>query len=38
MEASLDDIARLETLQNGKPLFESKIDVAMTVETLRYYA
>ncbi|HSM15993.1 MAG TPA: aldehyde dehydrogenase family protein [Gemmatimonadales bacterium] len=38
MESSLDDIARLETLQNGKPLFESKIDVAMTVDTLRYYA
>ena len=35
---SLDDVARLETLQNGKPLFESKIDVSMTVETLRYYA
>jgi acyl-CoA reductase-like NAD-dependent aldehyde dehydrogenase len=33
-----NDIARLETLQNGKPLFESKIDVAMTAETLKYYA
>ena len=32
-----DDIAKLETLQNGKPLFESKIDVAMTAETLKYY-
>ncbi|UCD25022.1 MAG: aldehyde dehydrogenase family protein, partial [Gemmatimonadota bacterium] len=32
-----NDIARLETLQNGKPLFESKIDVAMTAETLKYY-
>jgi acyl-CoA reductase-like NAD-dependent aldehyde dehydrogenase len=31
-------MARLETLHNGKPLFESRIDVAMTVETLRYYA
>ena len=31
------DIAKLETLQNGKPLFESKIDVAMTAETLKYY-
>lgn len=34
----LSDIARLETLHNGKPLFESKIDVSMTVDTLRYYA
>jgi aldehyde dehydrogenase (NAD+) len=33
-----NDIAKLETLQNGKPLFESKIDVAMTAETLKYYA
>ena len=32
-----NDIAKLETLQNGKPLFESKIDVAMTAETLKYY-
>src|SRR5689334_24131720 len=31
-------MARIETEQNGKPFFESKIDVAMTVETLRYYA
>ncbi|MFQ5705264.1 MAG: aldehyde dehydrogenase family protein [Gemmatimonadales bacterium] len=33
-----NDIAKLETLQNGKPLFESKIDVAMSAETLKYYA
>ena len=32
-----NDIAKLETLQNGKPLFESKIDVTMTAETLKYY-
>ena len=30
-------VAKLETLQNGKPFFESSIDVAMTVETLKYY-
>jgi aldehyde dehydrogenase (NAD+) len=34
----LDEMAELETRQNGKPLFESKIDVGMTVETLKYYA
>ena len=33
-----DEIAKLETLHNGKPLFESKIDVAMSAETLKYYA
>ncbi len=38
LEARAEEFATLETRQNGKPLFESKIDVAMTVETLRYYA
>jgi acyl-CoA reductase-like NAD-dependent aldehyde dehydrogenase len=38
LEQGADEMARLETLHNGKPLFESRIDVAMTVETLRYYA
>jgi acyl-CoA reductase-like NAD-dependent aldehyde dehydrogenase len=38
LESRADEFAALETRQNGKPLFESKIDVAMTVETLRYYA
>ncbi|HVH68909.1 MAG TPA: aldehyde dehydrogenase family protein [Gemmatimonadales bacterium] len=31
------EIAEVETRNNGKPLFESKIDVAMAIETLRYY-
>ena len=38
LDQKLSDMARLETLHNGKPLFESKIDVSMTVETIRYYA
>src|SRR5262249_39548233 len=38
LEQRSDMMAKIETLQNGKPFFESKIDVAMTVETLRYYA
>jgi aldehyde dehydrogenase (NAD+) len=38
LESRADEFARLETQQNGKPFFESKIDVAMTVETVRYYA
>jgi aldehyde dehydrogenase (NAD+) len=37
LEQRAEEMARLETQQNGKPFFESKIDVAMTVETLRYY-
>jgi acyl-CoA reductase-like NAD-dependent aldehyde dehydrogenase len=32
------EIARLESQQNGKPLFESNIDLTMAIETLRYYA
>ncbi|UCF39817.1 MAG: aldehyde dehydrogenase family protein [Gemmatimonadota bacterium] len=31
------EMAELETRQNGKTLFESRIDVASTVETLQYY-
>jgi aldehyde dehydrogenase (NAD+) len=38
LEAKLADFARLETLHNGKTLFESKIEIGMTVNTLRYYA
>jgi len=37
LAARLKEVAEIETRQNGKPLFESKIDVAMTIETLRYY-
>jgi acyl-CoA reductase-like NAD-dependent aldehyde dehydrogenase len=38
MRERRQEFAELETRQNGKPLFESKIDVASTVETLQYYA
>ncbi|HXV86679.1 MAG TPA: aldehyde dehydrogenase family protein, partial [Gemmatimonadales bacterium] len=38
LQQRLEDMARLETQHNGKPLFESRIDVTMTIETLRYYA
>ena len=37
LESRLDEFAKLETQHNGKPLFESKIDVSMAIETLRYY-
>ena len=33
-----DELARLETLNNGKLLFESAIDVKLTADTFRYYA
>ncbi|HEX6533752.1 MAG TPA: aldehyde dehydrogenase family protein [Gemmatimonadaceae bacterium] len=32
-----DELARLETLNNGKPVFESAIDVKLTAETFQYY-
>jgi aldehyde dehydrogenase (NAD+) len=35
--AHRDELARLETLNNGKPLFESAIDVRLTAETFKYY-
>jgi len=38
LQERIKDVATLETQQNGKPFFESKIDVSMTVETLKYYA
>jgi aldehyde dehydrogenase (NAD+) len=37
LEARLDEFAQLETAHNGKTLFESKIELTMTVNTLRYY-
>jgi acyl-CoA reductase-like NAD-dependent aldehyde dehydrogenase len=38
IEERKDEFARVETLSNGKPLFESGIDTAMTVQTFEYYA
>ena len=37
LEERSQEIAEVETRNNGKPLFESKIDIAMAVETFRYY-
>jgi aldehyde dehydrogenase (NAD+) len=35
----LDELARLETLDNGKPIFESKyVDIPMVANVFRYYA
>jgi acyl-CoA reductase-like NAD-dependent aldehyde dehydrogenase len=38
LEERKDEFARTETLNNGKPLFESGIDMAMTIQTFEYYA
>jgi acyl-CoA reductase-like NAD-dependent aldehyde dehydrogenase len=35
--AHSDELARLETQNNGKPLFESQIDARLTADTFRYY-
>jgi acyl-CoA reductase-like NAD-dependent aldehyde dehydrogenase len=39
VEKNLDEFAELETLDNGKPIFESRyVDIPMVVDVLRYYA
>lgn len=39
IEKHADELAQLETLDNGKPIKESRyVDVPQTVETFRYYA
>src|SRR5712672_2864697 len=39
LENNIDVFAELETLDNGKPIFESRyVDMPMVVDVLRYYA
>jgi len=38
LESRLDEFATVETQQNGKTLFESRIEIGMVARTLRYYA
>ncbi len=39
IEGNIDELARLETWDNGKPIFESRyVDMPMVVEVFRYYA
>ena len=39
IEAHADELAQIETLDNGKPIKESRwVDVMQTIETFRYYA
>src|SRR5712675_2093266 len=39
LEKNIDEFAELETLDNGKPIFESRyVDMPMVADVLRYYA
>ena len=39
LEKNMDEFAELETLDNGKPIFESRyVDMPMVIDVLRYYA
>ncbi len=39
LEKNIDEVAELETLNNGKPIFESRyVDMPMVIDVLRYYA
>jgi len=39
VEKNIEEIAELESLDNGKPIFESRyVDIPMVVDVLRYYA
>jgi len=39
VEKNVDELAELETLDNGKPVFESRyVDMPMVIDVFRYYA
>jgi aldehyde dehydrogenase (NAD+) len=39
VEQNIDELAQLETLDNGKPIFESRyVDIPMVADVFRYYA
>jgi aldehyde dehydrogenase (NAD+) len=39
IEQHIDELAELETLDNGKPIFEARnVDMPMVIDVLRYYA
>src|SRR3954464_13178167 len=39
VEKNIDELSELETLDNGKPVFESRyVDMPMVIDVLRYYA
>jgi len=39
VDTNIEELAELETLDNGKPIFESRyVDMPMVIDVLRYYA
>ena len=38
MEKHIDELAALETLDNGKPVFFAKMDIGLGIDIFRYYA
>jgi aldehyde dehydrogenase (NAD+) len=38
LEAKKDEVAALESLDNGKPLFFAKYDIDFAIDVIRYYA
>src|SRR5512140_566298 len=39
LEKNIDELSELETLDNGKPIFESRyVDMPMVIDVFRYYA
>jgi len=39
VERNIEELAELETLDNGKPIFESRyVDMPMVIDVFRYYA
>ena len=38
LEKNIVELATLETLDNGKPVFMAQMDVGFSIEILRYYA
>ncbi len=38
LESRIDQFAALESLDNGKPVFFSKLDIGFAIEIYRYYA
>ncbi len=39
VERNIEELAEMETLDNGKPIFESRyVDMPMVIDVLRYYA
>jgi aldehyde dehydrogenase (NAD+) len=39
VEQNIEELAELETLDNGKPIFESRnVDIPMVIDVLRYFA